>query len=81
MRTREGCVEGFRECFESFGFRVLVGSYNAELDRKPMAYFIDLFSPETYDAFAKSARNVSGFRSRHKNGTTANRCIMWNLGK
>jgi hypothetical protein len=32
-----------------------------------MAYFIDLFSPETYDAFSKSARNISGFRLRHKN--------------
>lgn len=32
-----------------------------------MAYFIDLFSPETYAAFAKSSRNISGFRSRHKN--------------
>jgi hypothetical protein len=32
-----------------------------------MAYFIDLFSPETYEAFARSARNVSGFRLRHKN--------------
>jgi hypothetical protein len=32
-----------------------------------MAYFIDLFSPETHDAFSKSARNISGFRLRHKN--------------
>lgn len=32
-----------------------------------MAYFIDLFSPETYDAFSKSARNISGFRLRHRN--------------
>jgi hypothetical protein len=32
-----------------------------------MAYFIDLFSPETYEAFAQSARSVSGFRARHKN--------------
>jgi hypothetical protein len=31
-----------------------------------MAYFIDLFSPETYEAFARSSRNVSGFRLRHK---------------
>jgi len=31
-----------------------------------MAYFIDLFSPETYDAFARSPRNVSGFRLRQK---------------
>jgi hypothetical protein len=32
-----------------------------------MAYFIDLFSPETYEAFAKSSRDISGFRLRHKN--------------
>jgi hypothetical protein len=32
-----------------------------------MAYFIDLFSPETYQAFARSPRDVSGFRLRHKN--------------
>lgn len=31
-----------------------------------MAYFIDLFSPETYEAFARSTRDVSGFRLRHK---------------
>jgi hypothetical protein len=32
-----------------------------------MAYFIDLFSPETYEAFARSSRDTSGFRLRHKN--------------
>jgi hypothetical protein len=32
-----------------------------------MAYFIDLFSPETYEAFARSPRDVSGFRLRHRN--------------
>ncbi len=31
-----------------------------------MAHFIDLFSPETYEAFARSTRAVSGFRMRHK---------------
>lgn len=30
-----------------------------------MAYFIDLFSPETYQAFAKSPRDISGFRQKH----------------
>ena len=30
-----------------------------------MAYFIDLFSPETYEAFAHSSRDISGFRLRH----------------
>jgi hypothetical protein len=32
-----------------------------------MAYFLDLFSPETYSAFANSDQSVSGFRSRHRN--------------
>jgi hypothetical protein len=31
-----------------------------------MAYFIDLFSPETYEAFIRSSRDISGFRLRHK---------------
>jgi len=31
-----------------------------------MAYFIDLFSPETYEGFSKSGRDISGFRLRHK---------------
>ena len=31
-----------------------------------MAYYIDLFSPETYEAFKRSARDISGFRIRHK---------------
>lgn len=31
-----------------------------------MAYYIDLFSPETYDAFTRSSRDISGFRLRHK---------------
>jgi hypothetical protein len=29
-----------------------------------MAYYLDLFSPETYEAFGKSDRSVSGFRMR-----------------
>lgn len=32
-----------------------------------MSYFLDLFSPETYEAFARSDRSISGFRIRHKN--------------
>ncbi len=32
-----------------------------------MSYFLDLFSPETYEAFARSNRCISGFRLRHKN--------------
>jgi predicted RNA-binding protein len=31
-----------------------------------MAYFLDLFSPETYEAFSRSDRSVSGFRERHR---------------
>ena len=31
-----------------------------------MAYFIDLFSPETYEAFSRSSRDISGFRLRHR---------------
>ncbi|OGP26912.1 MAG: hypothetical protein A2038_11045 [Deltaproteobacteria bacterium GWA2_57_13] len=31
-----------------------------------MAYYIDLFSPETYEAFKRSTRDISGFRLRHK---------------
>ena len=31
-----------------------------------MAYFVDLFSPETYEAFSRSTREISGFRLRHK---------------
>jgi len=32
-----------------------------------MAYFLDLFSPETYEAFSRSDQSVSGFRRRHTN--------------
>lgn len=32
-----------------------------------MAYFLDLFSPETYEAFGRSSRNISGFRPRQEN--------------
>ncbi len=31
-----------------------------------MAYFINLFSPETYEGFSRSHRDTSGFRLRHK---------------
>src|SRR5262245_19651902 len=36
-----------------------------------MAYYLDLFSPETYEAFSRSNRDISGFRLRQEN--TANR--------
>jgi len=39
-----------------------------------MAYFIDLFSPETYEAFARSPRDISGFRLRHKNMAERIKC-------
>lgn len=32
-----------------------------------MAYYLDLFSPETYEAFTKSGRDISGFRVRQQN--------------
>ena len=35
-----------------------------------MAYFLDLFSPETYEAFSKSDRAISGFRQRHQNAAS-----------
>ncbi len=31
-----------------------------------MAYYIDLFSPDTYEAFGKSDKSVSGFRERQR---------------
>lgn len=31
-----------------------------------MAYYINLFSPETYSAFADSNRDITGFRERHR---------------
>jgi predicted RNA-binding protein len=31
-----------------------------------VAYFLNLFSPETYEAFTKSHRDISGFRIRHQ---------------
>lgn len=35
-----------------------------------MAYFINLFSPETYETFTKSNRDISGFRSRQENAAS-----------
>ena len=32
-----------------------------------MAYYLDLFSPETYEAFSNSKQDVSGFRPRQEN--------------
>lgn len=35
-----------------------------------MTYYIDLFSPETYETFAKSDRDVSGFRLRQESAAS-----------
>jgi predicted RNA-binding protein len=32
-----------------------------------MKYYLDLFSPETYEMFSKSDQSISGFRSRQNN--------------
>jgi len=32
-----------------------------------MPYYIDLFSPDTYETFSNSDRTISGFRERHRN--------------
>jgi len=32
-----------------------------------MAYYVNLFSPETYEAFGRSERDISGFRLRQQN--------------
>lgn len=31
-----------------------------------MAYFLDLFSPETHEAFTHTSKTLSGFRARHR---------------
>ena len=38
-----------------------------------LAYYLDLFSPETYEAFTKSKQDISGFREREQ--AAANRLI------
>jgi len=35
-----------------------------------MAYYVDLFSPQTYEAFTRSSRDVSGFRMRQQNAAS-----------
>jgi hypothetical protein len=52
-----------------------------------MAYYIDLFSPETYETFSKSKQDISGFRQRQEGA--ANRiqvgdkliCYMTKFGR
>lgn len=35
-----------------------------------MTYYIDLFSPETYEIFSKSGQDISGFRARQENAAS-----------
>lgn len=35
-----------------------------------MAYYINLFSPETYESFTKSDQSISGFRVRQENAAS-----------
>ncbi len=52
-----------------------------------MAYYLDLFSPETYEAFSKSNQDISGFRPRQENAASRIRvgdkfiCYMVKLGR
>jgi hypothetical protein len=52
-----------------------------------MAYYLDLFSPETYEAFKRSDQHVSGFRMRQKNAAERIKpggkllCYMTGLGR
>lgn len=52
-----------------------------------MAYYLDLFSPETYESFSKSGRSVSGFRDRQQNAASKLRqgdkllCYMTKLSR
>jgi hypothetical protein len=52
-----------------------------------MGYYIDLFSPETYEAFTKSNREISGFRARQENAASGVRvgdrfiCYMVKLSR
>jgi predicted RNA-binding protein len=52
-----------------------------------MAYYLDLFSPETYETFTKSNRDISGFRPRQENAASKIRvgdkliCYMTKLSR
>ena len=52
-----------------------------------MAYYVDLFSPETYEAFTKSKQDTSGFRPRQENAASRIRvgdkliCYMTKLSR
>ena len=60
-----------------FRTRISAAGRTTVLKGGRIAYFIDLFSPETYQAFADSSRSISGFRLRHK--TTAERVSRGDL--
>lgn len=45
----------------------IVSSWHYEQkDTGPRAYYLNLFSPETYEAFTKSKQDISGFRLRQR---------------
>jgi hypothetical protein len=52
-----------------------------------VAYYVDLFSPETYEAFTKSGQSISGFRVRQENAAGRIKigdtliCYMTKLGR
>ncbi|HMZ07957.1 MAG TPA: EVE domain-containing protein [Anaerolineales bacterium] len=52
-----------------------------------MAYYINLFSPETYETFTKSSQGISGFRVRQENAASRIKvgdkliCYMTKLGR
>lgn len=52
-----------------------------------MAYYINLFSPETYETFTKSDQSISGFRVRQENAASRIKigdrliCYMTKLGR
>src|SRR5215831_18565933 len=52
-----------------------------------MAYYLDLFSPGTYEAYKRSDHSISGFRMRQKNAAERIKpgdkflCYMTRLGR
>ena len=58
-----------------------------QLEIRQWQYFLNLFSPETYEAFTKSGRDISGFRLRHENAAARVRpgdklvCYMTKLSR
>jgi len=53
--------------FSRISLRMISRDYHGLIPgAQPMAYYIDLFSPDTHQAFSNSDRSVSGFRARHE---------------